>query len=162
MKRSEIFEHIQKIEDPQRDYDKILANLHYTHFFLMDRYKKLLVAYGLTSTQANILGIIDFYAPGSASLEQIKEMVLEPNSDVSRTVTRLAEKGFAEKVTDKENRRKVAIRITPKGKKTLKTIADDGVFHKLTSGLDIAEVKNFIMVLGKLREMPDKFKTESR
>ena len=153
MKRSEIFEIIQKIEDPQKDYDKILANLHYTHFFLMDRYKKLLVPYGLTSTQANILGIINFYAPGSASLEQIKEMVLEPNSDVSRTVTRLAEKGFVEKVVDKENRRKVAIRTTSKGNATLQKLADDGVFRKITADIDIHEAKNFVSILERLRKI---------
>jgi DNA-binding MarR family transcriptional regulator len=154
MKRSEIFELIQKINDPQKDHDKILANLHYTHFFLMDRYKKFLSVYDLTPTQVNILGIIDFYAPGSASLEQIKEMVLEPNSDVSRTVARLAEKGFAEKVTNKENRRKVSIMITPKGRKTLQKIASDGSFRKITSDLGKAEAKTFVAVLGKLRDMP--------
>jgi DNA-binding MarR family transcriptional regulator len=153
MKKSELFELIQKIDDPQKDHEKILSNLHYTHFFLMDKYKKILVQYDLTPTQANILGIISYYSPVAAALEQIKEMVLEPNSDVSRTVTRLAEKGFVEKVPNRENRRKVAIMITPKGQKTMKKIEADGIFRKLTSTLSKPEAKNFVAVLEKLRDM---------
>jgi DNA-binding MarR family transcriptional regulator len=151
MKREEIFEHIKKIDDPVKDSDKILSNLHYTHFFLMDKYRKLLSDYDLTSTQANVLGIIGYFSPKSVALEEIKEMVLEPNSDVSRTVKRLQEKGLVEKVLNKQNRRKVSIAILPKGMKVLLKIEEEGEFKKLTSALTKAEARSFVNILTKLR-----------
>jgi len=153
MKRIELFDYMKKIDDPVKDHAMILANFHYTHFYMMDKYKKLLAGYNLTATQSNVLGIIEHHYPKAVSLEEIKEMVLEPNSDVSRTVVRLVEKGFAEKIINKENRRKVSIVITAKGLKTIKKITTDGKFSKFTAGLSKAEVKTFITVLSKLREV---------
>ncbi|HYG39747.1 MAG TPA: hypothetical protein VD908_14060, partial [Cytophagales bacterium] len=119
MTRAELFDFIEKIDDPKADYSKILSNLHYTHYFLMDKYKKLLQPYGLTSVQVNVLSIIVFHYPQAISLEEIKVMVLEPGSDVSRTVVRLANKGFIQKVIDPGNRRKRSIVSTEKGVKTI-------------------------------------------
>jgi len=152
MTRKELFEYIQKIDDPIKDYSKILSNLHYTHYFLMDSYKKVLESYDLTFAQSNILGIIVFKYPKSASLEEIKEMVLEPGSDVSRTVVRLAEKGFIEKVTDSKNNRKLAIKATPKGMKTVDKMTKDSAFTKITTTFKLPEAKAFIKFLKKLRE----------
>jgi DNA-binding MarR family transcriptional regulator len=152
VKKSEVFKLIQNIEDPVKDGDKILSNLHYTHFFMMDSYKKLLLSYDLTFTQANVLGIVNYFSPNSATLEEVKEMVLESNSDVSRTITRLAEKGFVEKMINKENRRKVSIKVTPKGQKTIKKIDQDGSFKRFTQTISLPEAKTFVKVLGKLRE----------
>lgn len=151
MKRKEVFDLIQKIDDPKKDSSKILSNLHYTHFFLMDRYKKILAEYDLTATQANILAILDHYYPQAVSLEEIKSMVLEPNSDVSRTVTRLVEKEYAQKVLNKENRRKVSILITQKGLKANKKIESEDKFKIFTSSLTLAEARGFVKVLEKLR-----------
>lgn len=152
MKRKELFDLIQKIDDPAKDSSKIISNLHYTHFFLMDKYKKILAEYDLTATQANILAIIGHYYPKAASLEEIKEMVLEPNSDVSRTVTRLVEKDFVQKVANKENGRKVSIQATQKGAKTIKKIESEDKFKIFTSSLTLEEAKTFVKVLGKLRK----------
>ncbi|MGZ4048306.1 MAG: MarR family winged helix-turn-helix transcriptional regulator [Bacteroidia bacterium] len=142
---------MQKINDPVKDYSKILGNLHYTHYYLMDRYKKILQPYGLTVIQSNILGIIMHRYPESLSLEEVKEMVLEPNSDVSRTVVRLSEKGFIKKVPDKKNRRKVSIIITPKGIKTAKRLESDEHFKKFSEEITLSESKAFIKFLSKLR-----------
>jgi len=152
MTRKELFEYIQKIDDPIKDYNKIISNLHYTHYFLMDSYKKVLESYDLTFAQSNILGIIVFKYPKSASLEEIKEMVLEPGSDVSRTVVRLAEKGFIEKVTDSKNNRKLAIKATQKGLKTVDKMAKDPAFTRITTTFKLPEAKAFIKFLKKLRE----------
>jgi DNA-binding MarR family transcriptional regulator len=151
MTREELFEFINKIDDPKKDHSKILSNLHYTHFYLMDRYKKLLAGYDLTPIQSNVLGIITFFYPKTASLEEIKEMVLEPNSDVSRTVSRLVEKGFVEKVINKENKRKVAIVSTSKGMELMQKIESEKKFEKFTAQLTTAEAKTFVKVLSKLR-----------
>jgi DNA-binding MarR family transcriptional regulator len=151
MTREELFEIINEIEDPKKDSSKLLSNLHYTHFYLMDRYKKLLAGYDLTPIQSNVLGIITYFYPKTASLEEIKEMVLEPNSDVSRTVSRLVEKGIVEKVPNKENKRKVAIKATAKGMDLMRKIETEKKFEKFTADLTTAEAKTFVKVLLKLR-----------
>src|SRR4051812_33600007 len=97
MPRNKIFRELEKIGDP-KDHSKVLAFLHYTHFFLVDKYKKILSEYDLTSPQSNVLGIVSHFHPGSMSLEEIKEWIMEPSSDVSRIVRRLVEKGLLEKV----------------------------------------------------------------
>jgi DNA-binding MarR family transcriptional regulator len=152
MTREELFEFIQKIDDPLKDYGKILANLHYTHYYLMDGYKKILDSYDLTFIQSNVLGIIIHQYPKSLSLEEIKAMVLEAGSDVSRIVARLSGKGFIEKITDDENRRKLSIRATAKGLEISRQMEADQRFKEFTQGVSLSESKAFIKFLGKLRQ----------
>ncbi len=152
MTRKELFDYIKSIEDPVKDYGKILSNLHYTHYFLLDNYKKILDNYNLTFTQSNVLGIIAHFHPGAVSLEEIKAMVLEPGSDVSRTVTRLKEKGFVEKVLNEKNNRKVSIKISAKGLKTINKMDSDPRFKEYTSGTTLSESRAFIKYLVKLRK----------
>jgi len=151
MDRDELFKLITKIDDPVKDYNKILANLHYTHFHLMDKYKKILESYDLTVTQSNVLGIIVQYYPKALCLEDIKALVLEPNSDVSRTIVRLATKGFIKKVVDEKNRRKLCIVATSKGLKASKKMQSDPRFKKLANWSTLPESKAFIKFLTKLR-----------
>ena len=152
MTRKELFEYIQSIEDPGKDYGKILSNLHYTHYFLLDNYKKILENYDLTFTQSNVLSIIAHFHPAAVSLEEIKAMVLEPGSDVSRTVTRLKEKGFVEKVMNEKNNRKVCIKISVKGLKTSKKMGADPRFKEITSRTTLSESRAFVKYLVKLRK----------
>jgi DNA-binding MarR family transcriptional regulator len=150
VKRREVLNSLKKIDDPGKDFGIILSNLHYMHFYLMDKYKKILSGYGLTSPQSNVLGIIGHFER-SMSLGEIKEMVLEHSADVSRIVGRLAEKGLVEKVVNKENRRKVAIKMTAKGNKIYQKIQEDQRFMKFTSSLSSKEANAFINTLRKLR-----------
>ncbi len=152
MTRKELFEYIQKIDDPVKDYSKILSNLHFSHYHLMDKYKKILEKYELTVTQANILGIIVHHHPQPLSLEEIKTMVLEPNSDVSRTIVRLAAKGFVEKIPSVNDKRRLSIRASSQGVKVLKKAASDPKFTSFAKNITLAESKAFIKFLKNLRE----------
>lgn len=152
MTREELFKYIQQINNPVKDYDKILSTLHFTHYDLMDKYKKILQTYDLTLTQTTVLKIINFNYPNSSSLEEIKAMILEPNSDVSRTVTRLVDKGFAIKLINKTNQRKVSIQATAKGLKISKKIEADGKFQQFTKELSLSEAKTLIKLLKKIRQ----------
>lgn len=151
MTREELFRYIQQIDDPKKDFGKILANLHYTHFSLMDKYRKVFSSYDLTLTQFNVLSIIVSNYPKPLTLEEVKSMVLEPNSDVSRTVDRLVEKGFVRKKINKTNRRKVGIQATAKGVKISKKIENDPKFYYFTQDIKLTEAKAFIKTLAKLR-----------
>jgi DNA-binding MarR family transcriptional regulator len=149
VEREDIFAYISDITK-REETRKILSNLHYTHFFMLDRYKKTLASYDLSFPQINVLYIMDLFFTGPVSLEEIKKMVLEPNSDVSRIVTRLAEKGFVSKVPDPKNGRKLSIVISEKGLRTLKKALSDKRFD-YTSQITLEEAKVFVEVLNKLR-----------
>ena len=151
MGRSEIFKELENIEDSAKDFPKLLSNLHYTHFYLMDKYNKILSVYDLSAPQSNVLGIIGHFSPKPLSLEEIKSMVLEPNSDVSRIVARLVEKKYAVKVINKTNRRKVSILLTAKGKKVHARMVIDKHFQQFTATLTLEEAKAFTRVLSKIR-----------
>jgi DNA-binding MarR family transcriptional regulator len=151
MKREDLYEVIEHVEDPVLGRARLLGNLHYTHFHLFDRYRKIMQKYDLTPIQTNVLGIVVIKYPETLSLEEIKKMVLEPGSDVSRIITRLASKGFIEKVTDRRNRRKLAIRTTPRGNKMYGKIVADPTLKAITNGLRLSEMKAFVATLKKLR-----------
>jgi len=152
MKRAEMYAQLNSVDCPESDFLKILSNLHYTHHFLIDRYRKILQEWDITPAQSNVMGIIDCYGENGASLEQIKEMVLEPHSDVSRTVTRLVSKAYAEKVLNASNKRKVEIRLTSSGKNVLAQLRDSNSMRQITSGLSLDQARNFCEILDRLRK----------
>jgi len=152
MKRKDIFNDLKNIVDPTRDYLKILGNLHYTHFALLDKYKRILKPYGLSFPQSHVLSIIVHMHPKQLSLEEIKEMVLEPNSDVSRTVVRLEEKGFLKKVKDSENRRKRAIMATSVGINVFRQLEKDKRFSAIVVDVSLGHARIFAQTLELLRD----------
>jgi DNA-binding MarR family transcriptional regulator len=151
MTREEIFQLLQEVKDMKKDFSKILNIVHYTHYYLLDEYKKIMKAYDITVTQSNVLGIIAYQHPKALSLEEIKLLVLEPNSDVSRTVDRLQSKGFVEKVIDPENRRKRSIRSTAKGREIIRALSEDTRFHIFTNRLTLEEARELVRLTSKLR-----------
>jgi DNA-binding MarR family transcriptional regulator len=151
MTREEVFQILQEVNDMKKDYSKILSIVHYTHYYLLDEYKKTLKTYDITTTQSNVLGIIVYQHPKALSLEEIKSLVLEPNSDVSRTVDRLQAKGFVEKVVDPENRRKRSILSTAKGREIIKAMSEDSRFHIFTNRLTLEEARELVRLTSKLR-----------
>jgi DNA-binding MarR family transcriptional regulator len=152
MKRDELFDLLEQIGEETKDRVRILSNLHYTHYVLMDRYRKVLEPYTLTITQSNVLGILTYNSPTPLSLEDIKSMMLEPNSDVSRIVSRLVVKGFAEKVVNPANKRKRSIAATEKGHEIMMKLDKDPAFFDLVSSVSTPEARTFAGVLKKMRE----------
>ncbi len=145
-----IFNELEKIEK-DNDHSKLLSYLHCTHYYLMDRYKKILSGYGLTVPQSNVLGIIGHFHPLPLSIDEIKEWMLEPGPDVSRIVSRLVQKELVEKVVNIKNRRKVSIKITSKGLKMAKDLNTDKKLMDFTNTISAKDAKLFISILKNLR-----------
>src|SRR4051812_26322971 len=62
VEREDFFSYISEIGE-RKDIRKVLSHLHYTHFFMLDKYKKTLAAYDLSFPQINVLYIIGMFFP---------------------------------------------------------------------------------------------------
>lgn len=149
--RINITEELEKIEDISKDYTKILSNLYYTHYWLLDKYKMILKDFGIGPQQSNVLGIVKHFHPQPLTLGEIKSMLLEKNADASRIVERLKEKKFLSKVTDPNNRRKVGITLTPQGLEMIQALEKKQAFKKFTQKFSLEDARQFARLLAKLR-----------
>ncbi len=74
--------------------------------------------------QFNILRILRGQHPKSASINTLKERMLDKMSDVSRLVERLRKADLVERKSCEADRRAVDVKITQKGLELLKEIDD--------------------------------------
>ncbi len=76
-------------KDFHSEYHKAVLNILHTHAFLVDRMNDLLKKYDVTRQQYNVLRILRGQLPASASVNLIRERMLDKMSDASRIVERL-------------------------------------------------------------------------
>jgi DNA-binding MarR family transcriptional regulator len=146
-----ILKEIESIKD-KNDIGKVLANLYYTHFWLANEYKTILSEFDLTAQQTNILTTVNHFHPRPLTLSELKEKLLEKNADVSRVVTRLANKKLINRKISKDNRRKVEITMTEKGINLSEQIQKEDAFKKFTAEFSVEDARTFTTLLRKLRK----------
>jgi DNA-binding MarR family transcriptional regulator len=78
-------------------HHKVAVNLLYTAAWLDDRNKNFFKEYGITNQQFNILRILRGQLPNKISGAEIKNRMLDKNSDVSRLLDRLVLKKLVTK-----------------------------------------------------------------
>lgn len=144
----------QEIKQPKfrNEYHKLAVNVIYTYGWLMNLQAQLFAKYDITSNQFNILRILRGQYPNSATVNLLKERMLDKMSDASRLVERLRIKGFVKRELSLHDRRRVDVIITEKGLKLLSRIDRlneqfDAVFKNLSK----AEAKKLNELLDKLR-----------
>lgn len=96
-------------------YHKSLINLIYTSNHIIYKANAFFKKYGLTRQQYNVLLILRSQTDSGASVNLIKNRMLDKMSDASRIVERLRVKGFVVRKQDPEDRRAVTVIITDKG-----------------------------------------------
>lgn len=136
----------------RNEYHKLAVNVIYTSSWLADKFSKLISKYGITNNQFNILRILRGQHPKPATINLLKERMLDKMSDASRLVERLRIKGLVKRELKPNDRRCVDILITDKGLKLLSEIdklnnEHDSLFKNLTG----AETKKLNELLDKLR-----------
>jgi DNA-binding MarR family transcriptional regulator len=108
-----IDEEIQsKFED---NYQKAVINIAFTSGWLSNLIRGEFERYNLTQQQFNILRILRGQYPNPATINLLKERMIDKMSDASRIVDRLIQKGFVSRCTNKKDRRAVDIRISDEG-----------------------------------------------
>jgi DNA-binding MarR family transcriptional regulator len=110
----QIGEEIQsnKFED---NYQKAVINITYTYGWLSNTFRCQFEKHNLTQQQFNVLRILRGQYPKPATINMIKERMLDKMSDASRIVDRLVQKGLVSRCTNNKDRRAVDIRISEAG-----------------------------------------------
>jgi DNA-binding MarR family transcriptional regulator len=127
----------EEIQQPKfrNVHHKVAVNLLYTAAWLDDRNKNFFKEYGITNQQFNILRILRGQLPNKISGAEIKNRMLDKNSDVSRLLDRLILKKLVIKSQCPNDKRAADVLITETGLDLLKKIdgkmdeTDLAVFH---------------------------------
>jgi len=101
-----------KFED---NYHKAVINISYTYSWMTNLLRYNFEKYNLTSQQFNVLRILRGQYPKPATVNMIKERMLDKMSDASRIVDRLVQKELVSRCTNNTDRRAVDIQISEKG-----------------------------------------------
>ncbi len=102
---------------------RMIIDIIHTANWLDERISKILKGYGITHPQFNILKNVQAAHPEPLSVKEIKDTIMFTNSDVTRLIDRLVNKGLLHRNTCHVNRRKVDINITKEATEMLGKIA---------------------------------------
>ena len=139
-------------ESFRNEYQKAGINLIYTFGWLNNKQKSFFKAFNITSQQYNVLRILKGQFPDAISTSDIKSRMLDKNSDVSRIVDRLSNKGFIYKNPCISDKRLVDVSITHLGLQLLSEIETQILdLDNLFSPLELEEAKELNRLLDKLR-----------
>ncbi len=132
---------------------KLTVNLIFTYYWLLDKLKDRLRPHDISMQQYNILRILRGQGSNPASINLLKERMLDKSSDASRLVERLRVKGLVDRIICPMDRRAVEIRISAKGLDLLKKIDhEDKQANEICQSLKSQEVRNLNDLLDKLRD----------
>ena len=134
------------------EFHKASLNLIFTSGWLINQHKEFFKPYGITPQQYNVLRILRGSFPKSISTSDIKERMMDKNSDASRIVSRITSKGWASKEISNTDRRLVDVIISQKGLDLLSEM-DENMKQVESSlgGLSKEDAKKLNTLLDKVR-----------
>ncbi len=133
-------------------HQKVVVNLIYTSNWLQNKQQEFFKSFGITGQQFNILRILKGHFPKSISGTEIKNRMLDRNSDVSRLLDRLSAKSLITKKTCPKDKRASDVLITEQGIVLLKEVDK---FRKYESILSLSSEEARILsdLLDKSRDI---------
>jgi len=133
-------------------HQKASVNIVFTYNWLNGLIKAELEKFKITNQQFNILRILRGQYPNPATINILKERMLDKMSDASRIVDRLVQKELVTRTVNKKDRRAVDILITQKGLELLDSIhIEEAMNDGLRSNLSEDEAKQLGNLLDKFR-----------
>ncbi|MEZ2445291.1 MarR family winged helix-turn-helix transcriptional regulator [Chitinophaga sp. RCC_12] len=132
-----------------------LISLIFIGNWITSRHQQFFKRYGITMQQFNILRILRGQHPQAASINILKERMLDKMSDVSRLVERLRKADLVERKNSEMDRRAVDVRINDKGLQLLKEI--DTEIRQLDNTLQSLNEKEVIQLNKLLDKMLDSY-----
>ncbi|NNE26906.1 MAG: MarR family transcriptional regulator [Saprospiraceae bacterium] len=142
---------IKQVKPFNSPYQRAGVNILYTHNWLVSKMNVHFEGFKVTRKQYNILRILKG-AGKPVSTAYIRERMLDKNSDVSRIVDRMFERGIINKAVCPSDKRLVDVELTESGLKLLEEINKeiegmDEIFHNL----DLEEIELLNTLLDKIR-----------
>lgn len=147
-----IEEEIKQTKEFRSLQERAYVNLIYTSNQLADRLREVFEEHDITNQQFNVLRILRGAGPKPLFCNQIKEVMLDKNPDITRLCNRLEDKGLVTRSFNESNRRQVNVTITPKGLELLTSL--DPVVEKhmrALTGLSEQEAEQLCTLLDKMR-----------
>lgn len=131
---------------------KLAVNIVFSNNWLMGRQSELFNGFDITANQFNILRILRGQYPNPASINLLKDRMIDKMSDASRLVERLRIKEYVKRELSSNDRRRVDVIITEKGLNLLKEIDRlDSNYDSLFKNLSVEETKVINELLDKMR-----------
>lgn len=133
-------------------HHKSVVNVLYTYGWVTNLLKKHFDKFDITMQQYNILRILRGQHPQPATINLLKERMLDKMSDASRIVERLVHKGLVSRCTNEKDRRAVDIMINEKGLEILKSLdLELNINQILKTHLTDEEADQLNILLDKMR-----------
>jgi DNA-binding MarR family transcriptional regulator len=135
------------------EFEKAVINILYTASWLEGKNIQRFKPYGISPQQFNVLRILRGASPDPVRLTDITERMIDKNSNATRLVEKLRQKGLLKRDICKANRRQVDITITPKGLELLAELdVHTDEWSKTFSGIQVSEAQQLNLLLDKMRE----------
>lgn len=136
----------------ENNYHKSVVNVLYTYGWVTNLLRKRIDKYHITMQQYNILRILRGQHPHPATVNLLKERMLDKMSDASRIVERLVQKKLVSRCTNDKDRRAVDIMISEEGLEILKKLdLEINIQDTLKNNLSEAEANQLSHLLDKMR-----------
>ena len=120
-------------ENFNKPQHKAGMNLIFTANWLLNEIAISLKPIGLSLQQLNVLSILKGQPNHTATVNVIRERLIDRMPNVSRLLNKLMEKGLIKKDRDLSDQRVVYIKLTPEGLKT--ALKGRELFHKVHYGI---------------------------
>jgi DNA-binding MarR family transcriptional regulator len=138
----------------RNEYHKATLNIIVTHNYIVGKMNDLFKDFDITRQQYNVLRILRGQHPGHASVNLIKDRMLDKMSDASRIVERLRIKELIVRQDCKNDKRAVEVTITDKGLQLLESMdlhvaKLDSIFFNLSE----QETRELNTLLDKIRAL---------
>jgi DNA-binding MarR family transcriptional regulator len=139
----------KKFED---NHQKAVVNLIYTYGWITNLLRLKLNKHSITLQQYNILRILRGQYPNPATVNILKERMLDKMSDASRIVERLVQKDLVKRCVSNKDRRAVDILISQKGLDILQKLDNEvSLKNLLSKNLSDEEANTLSGLLDKMR-----------
>ena len=114
-----------KQEKFHNEFEKAAVNVLFTASWLSNINSSRLKPHGITPEQYNVLRILRGSHPKALMLAEVTCRMIDKNSNATRLVEKLRQKGLLKREICENNRRQVDISITEKGLAVLKKIDNE-------------------------------------
>jgi len=146
-----IEEEIQQTKPFPNPQTKALVNLAFTSSWIEGEQAKFLKPFGISIQQYNILRILKGRRPKPATVKLLIERMIDKNSNASRLVDKLLNKGLLERNACLEDRRRVDVTITEAGLAMIDKVTTAMEQSSVLLYLDDQEANQLSDLLDKMR-----------